>query len=365
MRAGIVRVVAAPRSARAKRWAYRKVFLRLPVREGAVFFESARGAAATGSPRAVHEALRAADARADVTWSHTGDTSGFPADARLVHRHSWAYYWRLARAAYWLDDLGFPASLRKRPATTYVLTPAAPPLDFTGFDRPETKMDSREALKRLERTLRRIDLLTVSSDHEAQILKSALRLKNDPLPTGQPRHDPLTTPPTPESRTALRTRLSLPPTHKIVLHHPAPPALTSPTSTSAAPTLAGSTPATSASVALLSDTRGADVLSAARAAAAVEDRAVPVGAAALARELGEGFVVLGPEEVAGRADRVELLAAADVVVGEWGPVMWEAALLDRPIVIDGAGLAERVRRRGSYLDVERDAPGPVVEGVAA
>lgn len=58
--------------------------------------------------------------------------------------------------------------------------------------------------------------------------------------------------------------------------------------------------------------------------------------------------------------RIEkLLMAADVLITDYSSVMFDFALLDRPIVIYAPDWASYVRQRGVYFDLLREAPGPV------
>lgn len=301
-----------------KRWVYHRVLLRLPVRRGSVVFESQEGGAYGGSPRAIYEQLSASGHPARPTWSYAGSADGFP--ARAVRRGSWAYLWALARAQVWVDDRGFPADLRKRAATTYIQTSYGTPLALRGFDAPATRMTSRGDQKDLQRAINRVDYLVVGSDYERDTLERALRPKARFLAVGQPRNDALITGGDLERVERLRDELGV-----------------------------------SGRVAVL---------------CAPEQTEFDLGE--LADQLGEGMVLMayGAQpggrvvDVSGVPDLTSLLLASDVLVTDWAQVMFDFALLDRPIILHAPGLEAHTRRQGAYFDLAAEAPGPLTRTTA-
>ncbi|MDL4773225.1 MULTISPECIES: bifunctional glycosyltransferase/CDP-glycerol:glycerophosphate glycerophosphotransferase [Thermomonosporaceae] len=325
LRAKAGRLARAGTSTRAKRLAYRKVLTRLPVRKGSVVFESGRGQVFGGSPRAIYERLRADGHPVHAIWSYAGSRDGFPTDARLVRRTSWGYYWALARAQYWIDDHGLPGHLAKRSETTYIQTWHGAAFEFVGFDRPETKLASRAARRRLQRSIDRFDFVVVGSDHDLRTLLPGLRTKAEPLPVGQPRNDALVTGGDSERLDAVLDELGVDGTDTLVLYIPV-------------------------------DGRHAMALDPER----------------FAEQLGDGFVLLtrdarkhGPGsrvvDVSEVQDLCLLMLLADVLVTDHAPVMFDYALLNRPMFFYTPGLEERVRQRGTYFDLAHEAPGPVAQ----
>lgn len=73
-------------------------------------------------------------------------------------------------------------------------------------------------------------------------------------------------------------------------------------------------------------------------------------------------------DVSGHPDMNELLLVADVLVTDYSSVIYEFALLGRPIVFLAPDEGAYDLERGFYLDFRRDAPGPILgstEAVAA
>jgi CDP-glycerol glycerophosphotransferase len=55
----------------------------------------------------------------------------------------------------------------------------------------------------------------------------------------------------------------------------------------------------------------------------------------------------------------ELMLAADVLVTDYSSIMFDYAILDRPIVIHAPDWEVYVRMRGTYFDLTEEPPGPV------
>ncbi|MBM7442831.1 CDP-glycerol:glycerophosphate glycerophosphotransferase [Streptomyces sp. HB132] len=322
---------------------YRSWLLRLPVRKGSVVFESHMGTCYGDSPRAVHEEVRARGLRLRCVWSYAGSPDGFPADAALVPRWSWRYLWALARAEYWVDNQGFPQHLDKPSGTTYLQTWHGSAYKRMGFDETRVRMQNAPQRERLRQSVGRFDHFLVRSEHDERTLARAYRLPEETLlRTGYPRNDVLLAARARDEaegrlpRPALAAALGLPDHRKVVLY---------------APTFRGG-PGKRGRQRLLLD--------AARFAERFGDtytllvRSHYLEAASLPA-CPPGTVV----DVSGHHDVSELLALTDVLVTDYSSIMFDYALLDRPIILFAPDLDSYVAERGSYFDLREKAPGPV------
>ena len=106
VRKGIARLKRIPSTAvgapggRRQLWFYRKVFTRLPIQSGLVYFEAFQGKQASDSPRAIYELLRVAHPDLELVWGRARSpwAADFPAHSRVVERGSWRCYLVMARA---------------------------------------------------------------------------------------------------------------------------------------------------------------------------------------------------------------------------------------------------------------------------
>ncbi|WP_432189631.1 bifunctional glycosyltransferase/CDP-glycerol:glycerophosphate glycerophosphotransferase [Streptomyces sp. Tue6028] len=324
---------------------YHEVFSRLPVRKGLVVFESHLGRQYSDSPKAVYEEMRRQDLRFEAVWSYAGSPDGFPADATLVRRWSLPYLKALAQAEFWVDNQSYPLKLTKRPETTYIQTWHGSALKRMGFDEPGWKLKSRAQQEVQQRVLDRFDRFLIRSEHDVRTLARAFRLQERTLlRVGYPRNDELVRTRELEESSGRRVRgplaaeLGIPDDRQVLLYAPtfrqhggAPRRFELPFD-----------------VESFADTFG--------------DRYV-----LLVRSHYLNHVVLPPSvrgrvvDVTAHHDMTPLLALADGLITDYSSVMFDYALLDRPMFFFAYDYDEYVNEgRGTYFDLMERAPGPVV-----
>ncbi|GAA2290258.1 CDP-glycerol glycerophosphotransferase family protein [Streptomyces kunmingensis] len=334
---------AALHAQRFKTRVYNRYLRRLPVSRGTVVFESHMGKAYGDSPRALHEELVARRRGARVIWSYATSPAGFPADATLVRRWSWRYLWALARAEWWVDNQGFPHALAKPKHTTYLQTWHGSAYKRMGFDEIRHKTQNAPQREQLARAVDRFDHFLVRSEHDVNTLARAYRIPEERLlRVGYPRNDRLVAArkrderegrfPRPERAVALGI-----PDHRTTVLY--------------APTFRG-TPKNKQAQLLLDVRAFAErfgdthvLLVRAHYMEAATLPATPPG------------TVL---DVSAHHDVSELLCLADVLVTDYSSIMFDYALLDRPIVHFAPDLDAYTAERGSYFDLRARAGGPVV-----
>jgi CDP-glycerol glycerophosphotransferase len=317
---------------------YNALFTRLPIRSDTIVFESHGGRQYSGNPRYIYEELRRSGVQMQAIWSYRCDRRGFPTGATLVRRHSWAYYLALARAGFWVDNEGFPLELNKRRETRYLQTWRGSPFKLVGFDHPRLKRSDLAAHERARRAVRRADYVLVRSEHDIRTVLGGLRSTAQPIRAGYPRNDPLVTGGDPEELAALRRRLGLDDGRYVVVY---------------APTF-----------------RRDD------AGTVMRRFPMPFDLNRFAERYGDTHVLLvrphhlcsavvSPElrravrNVADVHDVTALLLLADALVTDYSSVMFDYALLDRPMIFHAPDLEDYARREGCYFDLGLHAPGPI------
>jgi CDP-glycerol glycerophosphotransferase len=318
---------------------YHQALQKLPVVKGQVVFESQQGRQFSDSPRAVYEELVRRGAPMKAVWSYAGSAEGFPSGAALVRRWSWAYLRALAQAEFWVDNQGYPHRLRKRPETTYIQTWHGSALKKMGFDlaslKRQTPVQQAEYLAGLDR----FDHFVVRSEHDVRTLAPAYRIPEDRvLRTGYPRNDVLLREDAVKDR-QLAGELGIDLAKPVVLYAPT----------------------------FRSDARGK-----------VRAFELPFDVEEFAERFGDRMtllvrchylnrVVLPPSvrgrviDVSGVQDVTPLYQLADALVTDYSSLMFDYALLDRPMLFfayDWEEYAEDVR--GTYFDLLQEAPGPVL-----
>ncbi|MEV5795754.1 bifunctional glycosyltransferase family 2 protein/CDP-glycerol:glycerophosphate glycerophosphotransferase [Streptomyces sp. NPDC052192] len=326
---------------------YHEVFSRLPIRKGLVVFESHLGRQYSDSPRAIYEEMRRRGLPFEAVWSHSAaQPTGFPEDATLVRRWGWEHLRALAQAEFWIDNQGMPLKLTKRPEATYIQTWHGSALKRMGFDEPIHRSKSSGERAAYQKALDRFDHFLVRSEHDVRTLARAFRLREEVLlPVGYPRNDALVAARRHEKRNGFRDRgallgeLGIPQDRTVVLYAPT----------------------------FRADPGGR-----------VRPFELPFDVAKFVRQFGDrctllvrghylNQVVLPPAvngavlDVTERHDITELLLAADALVTDYSSVMFDYALLDRPMLFYAYDWnAYAGADRGTYFDLLREAPGPVV-----
>jgi CDP-glycerol glycerophosphotransferase len=327
---------------------YHAALIRLPVRKGLVVFESHLGKQYSDSPRAIYEEMRRQGIDFQPVWSYAGrrPPAGFPADARLVRRWSWPYLRALAQAEFWIDNQGFPLKLTKRPGTTYIQTWHGSALKRMGFDEPRHKLLSRPGQEEYQRALDRFDHFLIRSEHDVRTLATSLRLREEvPLRTGYPRNDALVAARRREEASGIRERgplaaeLQIPEDRQVLLY---------------APTFRSGTGGGVRGFHLPFDPE--------EFARRFSDRCT-----LLIRSHYLNHVVLPPSvrgsvlDVTGHHDITPLLVLADGLITDYSSVLFDYALLDRPMIFYAYDWEEYAgEARGTYFDLREKAPGPVV-----
>ncbi|MCT9934373.1 CDP-glycerol glycerophosphotransferase family protein [Planotetraspora sp. A-T 1434] len=328
------------KSRKTKIAVYNSVLRRLPVRKGTVVFESHLGAQYSDNPKYIYEELARRGGGHKVIWSYKSSPKGFPKKAELVKRGSWAYYRALARAEYWVDNQGFPAGLIKPSGTTYIQTWHGSAFKQMGFDEPQVKAATRARHDRMRQMVGRFDHFVIRSEHDRRTLVKGLGVTADLLETGYPRNDPLVTGGDPKQLAALRRRLGLGDDRTVVLYAPT----------------------------FRADEKGRPV----------KRFEIPFELERFVRELGRTHVLLirahylstvvvppgvshAVVDVGDVHDVSQLLLLSDVLVTDYSSLMFDYALLDRPIVFYTPDADTYVNQdRGAYFDLAEHAPGPIV-----
>ncbi|MFF3289548.1 CDP-glycerol glycerophosphotransferase family protein [Streptomyces sp. NPDC003023] len=324
---------------------YHEVYSRLPVKKRTVVFESHLGKQYSDSPRAIYEEMVARGLDFEAIWSYAGSPKDFPKDATLVRRWSLPYLKALARAEFWVDNQSYPLKLVKRPETTYIQTWHGSALKKMGFDQPSQKALPRQQQEAQQRTLDRFDHFLVRSEHDVRTLAKAFRLKEKTLlRVGYPRNDVLVRARDAEAAAGSRARgplaeeLGIPADKTVLLYAPT----------------------------FRTTGRGRH-----------SRFELPFDVDRFAEEFGDRYVLLVrahylnhvvlPPTVRGKVinvstyqDVTPLMELADALVTDYSSVMFDYAVLDRPMLFFTYDYDAYVHEgRGTYFDLLEHAPGPV------
>jgi CDP-glycerol glycerophosphotransferase len=298
------------------------------------------------NPRAIYEKSLELVPNARGVWVVRKDAvDAVPAGVEHVVRGTRPYFDAIARAKYMINNVNFPNNVVKRAGSVHVQTHHGTPLKYMGLDLRDSEaqgggMDFDKLLMRVARW----DYSISSNPHSTEVWERVYPGKYESLEIGYPRNDALGAA-TPETVAAARSALGVAGGKTVVLY---------------APTHREYEDGyvSRLDLARLADALGPDHVILARLHYFYDSDP-------LVRELHEAGRLV---DVATHPSVEELCLAADVLLTDYSSIMFDYAVLDRPIVIHAPDWEEYRARRGVYFDLLEAAPGTVArtqEEVAA
>jgi CDP-glycerol glycerophosphotransferase len=255
-----------------------------------------------------------------------------PPGVSYVVAGSQRYYRTLARARWLVNNVNFPDFLRRRAGTVHVQTHHGTPVKVMGVEQAAYPVGAADLdLTTLMRRCDRWDYSITSNPHSTEVWERAYPARFTTLEYGYPRNDRLALAEA-SDRDRARAALDLPPDATVVLYAPT----------------------------------HREYLSGFRPLVELDE---------LVDELGPSTVVLvrahyfyaAPvtldhprlRDVSAYPDVEELLIASDVLITDYSSVMFDYAVLDRPIVVYAPDWDTYARTRGVTFDLLAEPPGVV------
>ncbi|MFE5604507.1 CDP-glycerol glycerophosphotransferase family protein [Streptomyces coelicoflavus] len=322
------------------------VHVRRPLDPDLVVYSAFSHRGVLGDPAAIHRAARELAPHLRGVWvvrdeECAADPALLPPGTEHVLLGSAACRRVTERAAFLVNNVNWPGTVAKREGSVHIHTHQGTPLKYMGVDllgRPGARhgLDVPQMLRRADRW----DHSLVAGRYAERIWERAYPCHFASARTGSPRNDVLVNA-GPEDGRRVRERLGVPDGHTVVLYAPT----------------------------RREYRRGGLVerLDVARLAADLgEDHTLlvrlhPSLATGPARGLGlselhrRGVVVDATDE-----PHVEdLMLASDLLITDYSALMFDYALLDRPILIHADDWGPYAATRGAYFDVTEEAPGHV------
>ncbi len=336
-RARRVRTRAAKRlRSERRRRAYRAARKR-PIDEQLAVYAAYWYAGYSCNPRAIYEKAKELAPEIRGVWVVKPEHAAkVPAGVEVVAPGTPEYLDVMARAKYFVNNVNFPNEYVKRPGSVHVMTHHGTPLKYMGLDlrsNPVTaaKMDFDALLRRCARW----DFSVSSNPLSSEVWAKVYPVPYENLEVGYPRNDVLATA-TAASVAAARAELGIEPGQRAVLYAPTHRDW----ETGHVPVL---------DLGAAAEALGPDGILLARAHYFYD--ADPV-----ARALDHAGRL---RDVAAHPSIETLCLAADVLVTDYSSLMFDYAVLDRPIVIHAPDWERYESTRGVYFDLMAEPPGVV------
>ncbi|AIY06191.1 CDP-glycerol:glycerophosphate glycerophosphotransferase [Planococcus sp. PAMC 21323] len=332
------------------RRAFRAVFVvlgRLPKKKKLVVFESFHAKQFSDNPRAIYEYMKEHCPDYKLLWSI--DKSAIKLfeefNVPYIQRFTIKWFWMFPRAEYWVNNVRLPLWMPKPKETVYLQTWHGTPLKKLGLDieevhMPNTQTDSYKKNFVLESE--KWDYLISPNTYSSEVFKRAFHYNGAIIESGYPRNDVLTNT-SPALVSNLKKELGIAEHKKIMLY---------------APTW-----------------RDNEFYQKGKYKFDFQ-----FDLKNWEKEFGEDWVLLSRMhylvaenfdfsayegivyDVSRYPDIRDLYLASDLLITDYSSVFFDYAILNRPVIFFMYDLENyRDQLRGFYIDIEKDAPGPIVQ----
>lgn len=316
-----------------------------PVDEKLVMFEANLGKNYTGNPKYLYEYMINSPEYADYkfVWAYPDvDSDAIPGNPILAKRGSEEYFYYLAKAKYWVNNILYPVK-EKRNETVYLQTWHGTPLKKLGFD-IECEGPEKQAFGNLYKESQNWDYLLVDNDYGEEKLVGAFRFKKQVIKAGYPINDIFYDEKLKSKATdRLSSQYPMINGKKVVLYAPT-----------------------------WRDLQGDYVRG--------YDFELPFDVDKLYEKIGDEYVVLVKlhhlvadsleiddkykdflVNVSGEEDVMELLCITDVLITDYSSVFYDFASAKKPILFYAYDLEEYINEtRGLYVSMDT-MPGPIIK----
>lgn len=315
-----------------------------------MMFESFHGKQYSDSPRAIYEYMCKHHQGYRLIWSINKtsiplfEAAGVP----YIRRFTLQWFFTMPRAQYWVNNVRLPKWMPKPPGTIYLQTWHGTPLKKLGLDIEEVHMPGTDTAVYRNNIIDESanwSYLVSPNRYSSDIFKSAFGYDGEIIESGYPRNDILFNAPS-NKVTDIRKTLGIASDKKVILY---------------APTW-----------------RDDNFFEQGRYKFTFQFELDK-----LKERFGEEFVLLTRmhylvaenfdftaygdfvKDVSTYPDIAELYLVSDMLITDYSSVFFDYANLNRPIIFYMYDLEDyRDRLRGFYFDIEKEAPGPIVENEA-
>ncbi|MGI2327555.1 CDP-glycerol glycerophosphotransferase family protein [Planococcus sp. YIM B11945] len=334
--------------------AFRRIFVligRLPKKQKLVVFESFHAKQFSDSPRAIYEYMKDHHPDFKLLWSIDKDAEKMFRDFQVpfVRRFTFRWFLTFPRAKYWVNNVRLPSWMPKPHNTVYLQTWHGTPLKKLGIDIGEIHMPGTKTStykKNFVTEAAKWDYLVSPNAYSTEIFRRAFHYSGKVIESGYPRNDILTNP-SEELTANLKKKLGIPAEKKIMLY---------------APTW-----------------RDNEFYQKGKYKFEFQ-----FDLENWKKEFGQEWVLLSRMhylvaenfdfsahegtvyDVSSYPDIRDLYLISDLMITDYSSVFFDYAILNRSIIFFMYDLEQyRDELRGFYIDMEKEAPGPIVQSEEA
>ena len=201
------------------RWYY-KWQLRRPIDEHLAVYAAYWYRGYACNPAAIYEKARELAPGVRGVWVVKPGHRPLPKGVKYVVSGSRAYFRTIARAKYLINNATFPPDVVKRPGAVHVQTHHGTPLKTMGLDQPKFPASTvGYNADRMRRNINKWDFSITANRHTTLLWDRQFPIKGETLETGYPRNDRLALA-GPAEVAAARAELGIAPGERVVLYTP-------------------------------------------------------------------------------------------------------------------------------------------------
>ncbi|MBP3853347.1 MAG: bifunctional glycosyltransferase family 2 protein/CDP-glycerol:glycerophosphate glycerophosphotransferase [Erysipelotrichaceae bacterium] len=203
----------------AYKLAYYHRYLKQPVNEKVILFESFMAKNYSDSPKYIFEYIAKHYPDYTCVWA-INDGYKVPYNAKCVKRFSFSYAYYLATAKYLVFNVRPPLWYRKREGQVFLQTWHGTPLKRLVFDQEEVTSASPKYKQQFYRQREDWDYLVSANPFSTTTFRSCFMYEGRMLEYGYPRNDILYAPDKEEKAARIRRQLHIPADKKTILYAP-------------------------------------------------------------------------------------------------------------------------------------------------
>ena len=200
--------------------AYYHRYLKMPIKENVVLFETFMAKNYSDSPKYIYEALnKMYPGKYECVWAINGKHD-IPYGAKTVKRFSFQYAYYCAISKYLVFNVRQPLWFRKRQGQVFLETWHGTPLKRLVFDQEEVTSASPKYKEQFYKQRKEWDYLVSANPFSSKTFRSCFMYEGKMLEYGYPRNDILYAPDKEERAKRLKEKLGIPLDKKTILYAP-------------------------------------------------------------------------------------------------------------------------------------------------
>lgn len=203
----------------AYKLAYFHRYLKQPVKENVILFETFMAKNYSDSPKYIYEYIAQNHPEYECVWA-INDGAKIPYGAKTVKRFSFQYAYYLAVSKYLVFNVRPPLWYRKREEQVFLETWHGTPLKRLVFDQEEVTSASPKYKQQFYRQRKDWDFLVSANPFSTKTFRSCFLYEGEMLEYGYPRNDILYWPNKNEIAQQLKEKLGIPKAKKTILYAP-------------------------------------------------------------------------------------------------------------------------------------------------